>query len=126
VAVNQGASVVAVDRSPLREDLMRHAQVTFVKGDAFTYEPVQPVDWMVCDVIAAPERNIDLVLRWARAGWMRRFVVSIKFKGQDDYGKVDALAEHLAPLCSEYRLTRLNANKNEACVMGVLGDVSAA
>ena len=119
-AVARGARVVAVDRSPLRDDLMAHEGVRFVQGDAFRFEPEQPVDWLVCDVIAAPQRSIDLAIHWARKGWARRLVVTIKFKGDADYALLDQLKSGLAPACEEFRLARLCANRNEACVMAIL------
>ena len=64
------AQVVAVDRSPLRDDLMHHARVEFRPGDAFGFEPPRAVDWLLCDVIAAPERTAALLLAWLRRGWM--------------------------------------------------------
>ncbi len=120
VAVNRGARVISVDRSPLREDLMEHSRVTYHQGDAFRFEPVTPVDWLICDVIAAPDRSIGLALDWVRRGWARQFVVTIKFKGSAEYPKLDGLKHELAPLCLEFRLARLCANRNEACVMGVV------
>ncbi|MFM8469938.1 MAG: SAM-dependent methyltransferase [Limisphaerales bacterium] len=126
VAVNRGARVTAVDRSPLREDLMANPLVTFHQGDAFKFAPPEPVDWLLCDVIAAPERSIELVLDWARERRCRRFIVTIKFKGQGDYGKLAPLKHALPSLCKEFFLTRLCANKNEACVMGVLPDFTPA
>ena len=119
VAVRRGARVTSVDRTELREDLMRHPGVTFHRGDAFTFQPTEPVDWLVCDVIAAPDRSIGLALDWVRKGWARRFVVTIKFKGVEEYPKLDRLKAEMAPSCAEFRLARLCANKNEACVMGV-------
>ncbi|MBW3600473.1 MAG: hypothetical protein KY475_24815, partial [Planctomycetes bacterium] len=65
VAVQRAADVTAIDRSPLREDLMRHPRLRFHRGDAFNFAPEQPVDWLPCDVIAAPQRSIDLLLDWA-------------------------------------------------------------
>lgn len=118
VAVQRGARVTSVDRSPLREDLMMDEAVTFRQGDAFAFEPAQPVDWLICDVIAAPDRSIGLAIDWVRRGWARRFVVTIKFKGAGEYSKLDRLKAELAPLCAEFRLARLCANRNEACVMG--------
>jgi 23S rRNA (cytidine2498-2'-O)-methyltransferase len=78
VALNRGARVIAVDRSPLREDLMRNRQVEFQPGDAFRFRPPRPVDWLLCDVIAAPERTAALLLEWLRCGWCRHFVVTLK------------------------------------------------
>ena len=99
---------------------MAHAAVRFVQGDAFRFEPPAPVDWLVCDVIAAPQRSIDLALHWARQRWARNLVVTIKFKGEADYPLLDQLKSDLAPACQEFRLARLCANRNEACVMAVL------
>lgn len=120
VALNRGARVIAVDRAPLRADLMRHPSLVFRKGDAFDYKPEAPVDWLLCDVIAAPERSIGLLVNWLRERRARRFVVTIKFKGREDYAKLEQLKHALPPLCGEFFLTRLCANKNEACAFGEL------
>jgi len=116
--VKRGARVTAVDRSPLRDDLMRSPLVTFVQGDAFKFEPPEPVDWLLCDVIAAPERSIDLVLDWVRTRRCRRFVVTIKFKGDTEYAKLDRLKQEMPSLCGSFHLLHLCANKNEVCVFG--------
>lgn len=120
VALNRGAHVIAVDRSPLREDLMRHRRLRFVQGDAFKFVPEHPVDWLLCDVIAEPHRSIGLVSRWASEKRCRHFVVTIKFKGDQEYALLDELKKTLPPLCVELLLTRLCANKNEASVIGAL------
>jgi 23S rRNA (cytidine2498-2'-O)-methyltransferase len=127
VPVLRGARVIAVDRSPLRDDLMRNPRVTFVQGDAFRFVPEAPVDWLLCDVIAAPDRSIDLVLDWVRARRCRRFVVTIKFKGDGEYAVLDRLGSELSPLTSRFHLVHLCANKNEVCVFGEVrgwGEVS--
>ena len=98
VAAQHGARVTAVDRSALRADLMRHPRVTFQRGDAFTFAPAAPVDWLLCDVIATPARSIELLLRWLRHRHARRFVVTIKFKGHGDYPQLDQLKESLPTL----------------------------
>lgn len=120
VALSRGARVIAVDRSPLREDLMRSARLEFVRGDAFKFSPPQPADWLLCDVIAEPHRSIELVTTWARERRCRRFVVTIKFKGDEEYGLLESLKAALHPLCSDFILTRLCANKNEACAIGAV------
>jgi len=122
VAVQRGARVVAVDRTELRGDLMSHPAVTFVRGDAFKYQLDQPMDWMVCDVIAAPERSVELLERWVRERRMKHFVMSIKFKEDSDLSIVDRLATTVAAHCEEFRLLQLSANKNEACAAGTLRD----
>lgn len=123
VALKRGARVIAVDRAPLRDDLMRHPRLEFRRGDAFAFAPDRPVDWLLCDVIAAPARSIDLVVDWCRRRLCRHFVVTIKFKGTEDYPILDRLVSELPSVAAEFRLSRLCANKNEVCVMG---SVSAA
>ena len=120
VALQRGAQVTAVDRAPLRDDLMRHPRLRFERGDAFGFAPATPVDWLLCDVIAAPDRSIDLVTKWVTRGWCRRFVVTIKFKGATDYARLEALKSALPAHCDEFLLKRLCANRNEACAAGVV------
>lgn len=119
VVLRRGASVVAVDRAPVRTDLMRHPRLQWQRGDAFTYRPEETVDWLLCDVIAVPDRSIDLLLAWLRRGWTRFFVITIKFKGISDYGKLDRLRQELPTLAADFLMTRLCANRNEVCVAGV-------
>lgn len=118
VALERGAVVTAIDRSELREDLMRNPRLRFETADAFKYKPPQTVDWLVCDVIAAPRRSIDLLLEWLREGRMRHFIVTIKFKGGDEYGLLEELKRQAPRWCADFRLTRLCANKNEVCAFG--------
>jgi 23S rRNA (cytidine2498-2'-O)-methyltransferase len=120
VPIQRGASVIAIDRSELREDLMRNPRLHFQVADAFKYKPPQTVDWLVCDVIAAPQRSIDLLLEWLREKRMRNFIVTIKFKGHDEYPLLDILKREATPLCAEFHLTRLCANKNEVCAFGMV------
>jgi 23S rRNA (cytidine2498-2'-O)-methyltransferase len=119
-ALARGARVLAVDRGLLRDDLMRHSRVEFRRGDAFAFRPARPVDWLLCDVISAPERSIELLFNWIRQGWCRHFVVTIKFKGTAEYPCLDLLQHALPECCDEFRLARLCANRNEACAAGSL------
>ncbi len=119
VAVGRGARVTAVDRSPLRVDLMRSRQVEFVPGDAFRFEPKQPVDWLLCDVLAAPERTAELLLQWLQRGWCRQFVVTLKLGDAPGTDVLGRLKRELPPLAHELFLSRLCANKKEVCAFGV-------
>ncbi len=120
VAIQRGAHVIAIDRSPLRDDLMRNLRLQFVQADAFKFKPDTPVDWLICDIIAAPQRSIDLLLEWLREKQMRRFIVTLKFKGADEYHLFDQLKSEALQMCSDFRLTRLCANKNEVTAFGVV------
>ncbi|HEV2969781.1 MAG TPA: SAM-dependent methyltransferase [Pirellulales bacterium] len=118
VALQRGAHVTAVDRSPLRADLMEHPELTFVRGDAFRFEPAETVDWLLCDVIAFPDRLLELLQRWLTNCWCRWFCVTIKFRGSDDYPKLEPIKTWLASSGAEFQLRRLTNNKNEVTVMG--------
>jgi 23S rRNA (cytidine2498-2'-O)-methyltransferase len=118
VALEQGARVIAVDRSPLRDDLMRNPRLTFVKGDAFAYRTERPVDWMICDLIAFPERTLGLLEDWLAHARCQRFVVTMKFRGNEDYPRVEAMKALLARHAGEFQLRSLDANKNEVTAMG--------
>jgi len=118
VALARGARVTAVDRAPLRDDLMRHPLLHFQRGDAFRFQPEAAVDWLLCDVIAAPERSQGLLLEWLSAGLCRRFVLTLKFKGDEGYAGLDAFQRELLQLTTDYRLMRLDNNRNEVCVFG--------
>jgi 23S rRNA (cytidine2498-2'-O)-methyltransferase len=120
VALGRGARVIAVDRSPLREDMMRHREVTFVPGDVFRFTPERPVDWLLCDVIAAPERSSALALEWIRQRVCRRFVVTLKFQGPADLAHIETVKSAMAATPTEWFLVRLSANRNEACLAGTL------
>jgi 23S rRNA (cytidine2498-2'-O)-methyltransferase len=121
-ALARGATVTAVDRSPLRDDLMRDPRLTFVRGDAFRYRPEQPVDWLLSDVIAFPDRVLELLDAWLGAGLCRRLCVTIKFRGRDDDAALETIKQRLASSDYEFCVRRLNANKNEATAYGVRRD----
>lgn len=117
-SLNRGAEVLAIDRGPLRPDLVRHPRLTYLRADAFNYRPPRPVDWLLCDVIAFPARTISLVEHWLAERWCRQFCVTIKFRGQADYNQVDPLKTWLSAAGHNFYLRRLTANKNEVTLFG--------
>lgn len=117
-ALARGATVTAVDRSPLRDDLMRDPRLQFVKGDAFKFVPDQPVDWLLSDVIAFPDRAGELLRTWLGERRCRHFCVTIKFRGRDDDAEMEPIKQFLATSGYEFAVRRLNANKNEATAYG--------
>jgi hypothetical protein len=117
-ALRRGARVTAVDRAPLAAPAAGHRLLTAHLGNAFTFEPSAPVDWLLCDVICEPARTVALIARWLDQRWCRRLVVTVKFKGRDGYG---VLAQIL-PLFSAAgwrfaRIKHLAHNKNEVTVL---------
>ncbi len=118
VALQRGAQVIAVDRSPLVPELMAHPGLQFVKGDAFSWRPPREVDWLWCDVIAAPERTLALLVDWLQAGWARHFVVTLKLRGEMDLPVLDQVVERLGGLAAPWWMCQLSANKGEVCLFG--------
>jgi 23S rRNA (cytidine2498-2'-O)-methyltransferase len=117
-ALQRGASVLAVDRSPLQPPAAGHPGLTALTGDAFSYRPAQPVDWLLCDVICRPERTVELCDAWMAAGWCRRLVATLKLKGRDDDAQIPTLRRRLARHGWPYlRLKHLAHHHNEVAVM---------
>jgi 23S rRNA (cytidine2498-2'-O)-methyltransferase len=118
VALTAGARVLAVDRAPLAPALLAHPDLQMVTGNAFTYTPPAPVDWLLCDVICEPHRTIDLVDSWMREARCRQVVATLKFKGDKDYPAIaDAharLSRHRWPFV---RIKHLAHHHNEAAIL---------
>jgi len=115
--------VLAVDRAPVAPELIRDPRVTMIIGNAFTYTPPAPVDWLLCDVVCEPPRSLALVETWLTRGLCRNLVVTVKFKGRAGYGVLDALPPLFARLGPAFaRVKQLVHNKNEVTVMVRNGD----
>ncbi len=90
-AATLGARVTAIDKAPLDPRVAALPGVTWRAGSAFA-EPAEPVDWLLSDVIAYPDRLLALVQRWIAAGAARRIVCTIKFQGDTDHAAAAAFA----------------------------------
>jgi 23S rRNA U2552 (ribose-2'-O)-methylase RlmE/FtsJ len=116
--LKRGARVVAVDRAPLAPPLGRDPRVATVIGNAFTYVPAAPVDWLVCDVVCEPPRSLAICDSWLSAGLCRNLVVTVKFKGSAGYGLLADLPALFARMRPAFaRVKQLRHNKNEVTVM---------
>jgi 23S rRNA (cytidine2498-2'-O)-methyltransferase len=125
IALERGARVTAIDRAPLREDLMQHPSLSFVRGDAFKWLPPAPVDWVLCDVIAEPRRSVELLARWLDARACRRFALTVKFKGDAGDVELRELKALLVAQGVEHVVRHLDANKNEITAYGERGEPGA-
>ena len=117
-ALKRGARVTAIDRAPLQAPAACHRGLTAIIGNAFTYEPPRPVDWLLCDVVCEPARSLALIARWLEKGWCHRLVSTVKFKGRDGYpilGEVTPL--FVAAGWRFARVKQLVHNKNEVTVL---------
>ncbi|CAJ1941339.1 unnamed protein product [Cylindrotheca closterium] len=122
---NLDCKVLAIDRSALDPALMKDPQVEFIKGDAFTFEPPNAAEntpkqevWMVSDVIAYPDRILELIGRWCGGRWATHLVVTMKFQGTEpsfaDLQTSIDLAKSLGYGC---RAKHFFNNKNEVTLM---------
>ncbi len=102
-----GARVTAIDRAELDPRAAALPNVTWREGSAFTLPP-EPVDWLVCDVIAYPDKLLALVQTWVASGLAGRIVCTIKFQGETDH---DAAAAFTA--IAGGRVMHLFHNKHE-------------
>lgn len=118
VALGHGAEVVAVDRAALDARVAEHPRLTHVKKDAFSYLPERPPSWLLCDVIAEPDRSFDLARRALDSRALRALVVTLKLKRPAKLDVVRA-ARALALKTPGFhgRCKHLVANKLEVTLM---------
>jgi 23S rRNA (cytidine2498-2'-O)-methyltransferase len=118
VMVARGAHVTAIDRSPVDDRLMGHKNVSFVKGDAFTWVPGKPVTWLICDVITTPDRTLKILDSWLSKRHCSLFCVTVKFKGTPDFQSLAAIRSLLTEKTTWFDGKQLAHNKNELTVVG--------
>ncbi len=74
-----GATVIAVDRSPLTGSFS--PRVSFLQKDAFSMTPDPEVRWVFSDVACFPEKLYQWVKAWLDAGSKAHFICTLKFQG---------------------------------------------
>ena len=116
-----GCKVLAVDRAPLAEPLMKDPDVSFMTHDAFTLKPQELgfFDWVFSDVICYPERLYEWVLMWLESGMCRNMICTIKMQGATDWSLVQKFAaipnSKVLHLCyNKHELTWLHAGAGNA------------
>jgi 23S rRNA (cytidine2498-2'-O)-methyltransferase len=70
--------VIAIDPAELHPDVAAHPKLTHEKASAFAYVPVDPVDWLFCDMAWRPLEVAQMLAKWARKGYARALVSNIK------------------------------------------------
>lgn len=115
VAVQGGATVCAVDRSELTEDLMKHPKIQFLKGDVFGFSPSTYPQWVICDVISEPEKSLELLMRYVVKISPERIVWTLKFKKEVRFRILNLVDEALVGY--SYLIRHFSANKNEVTIL---------
>ena len=101
------AKVISVDRSGLSEEVLKHKNIEFTAGNAFSFVP-RKMDWVFSDVICYPEKLHEYILRWLESGYCHKFVCSVKFVSTPDYQMIDQFRK-----LPHSRILHLSHNKNE-------------
>jgi 23S rRNA (cytidine2498-2'-O)-methyltransferase len=91
-----GSKVTAVDKAPLEPRIAELPNVTVLEQSAFGLDPatLPPVDWFFSDIICYPERLLELVKRWEKAG-VKNFVCTLKFQAQTDHATTQRFIDEL-------------------------------
>ncbi|MBX9766493.1 MAG: hypothetical protein K2X47_04400 [Bdellovibrionales bacterium] len=115
VAAQDGAQVIAVDRAELSLGLMKNPRVKFVKADVFRFRPKKTVDWVICDVIAEPEKSLELLIHVLKEIKPDRVIWTLKFRGGIQFSVINLADKLLSDF--RYWIRALSSNKNEVTVM---------
>ncbi len=104
-----GLPVTAVDNGALAPALVADPEVEHVRADAFTWQPLRPVDWLVCDLVDKPARVVELMARWLRRGWAKQALFNLKLPMQRRWQAVEGARERffkvLGPEADAFELT---------------------
>ncbi|MEI8259431.1 MAG: 23S rRNA (cytidine(2498)-2'-O)-methyltransferase RlmM, partial [Deltaproteobacteria bacterium] len=80
--------VIAIDPGSMAPELLARKGLTHIRGSAFDYEPDEPVDWLLCDMVWRTLEVAALLARWGRNRHARLMIANIKLPMR---GKVDFL-----------------------------------
>ena len=78
VLARNGLRVTAIDNGPLRPQLLEDGRIEQLRADGFSWQPPQPLDWMVCDMVEQPSRVAARMATWMREGWCRQAIFNLK------------------------------------------------
>jgi 23S rRNA (cytidine2498-2'-O)-methyltransferase len=78
VLTRQHLQVTSVDNGPLRQHVLDTGLVQHLRADGFRWQPAQPLDWMVCDMVEQPRRVAERMATWFREGWCRHAIFNLK------------------------------------------------
>lgn len=115
-----GLAVTALDRSPLDPSLMNHRSITWLRGNALTWKPAQPVTWLVCDVITTPKNTLSILTSWLGDSWCKHFCVTVKCQGDPEFDTIHEILTFVAQHTRWFGAKQLTNNKNEFTICGEL------
>jgi len=78
VLARQHLRVTAVDNGPLAESALATGLIEHLRADGFRWQPAQPLDWLVCDMVEQPRRVSARIAEWFAQGWCRHAIFNLK------------------------------------------------
>ncbi|MFT4197902.1 MAG: 23S rRNA (cytidine(2498)-2'-O)-methyltransferase RlmM [Pseudoxanthomonas sp.] len=78
VLAREQLRVTSIDNGPLRQQVLDTGLVEHLRADGFHWQPPQPLDWMVCDMVEQPRRVAERMATWLREGWCRQAIFNLK------------------------------------------------
>ncbi|NGZ06479.1 MAG: 23S rRNA (cytidine(2498)-2'-O)-methyltransferase RlmM [Magnetococcales bacterium] len=87
--LQDGLSVVAVDRADLALELRNSPRLHHVRVDGFRFRPERCVDWLLCDMVEQPRRIASLVSHWALSGWCHNALFNLKLPMKKRYTELE-------------------------------------
>ena len=78
VLTRQHIKVASIDNGPLRQHVLDTGLVDHLRADGFHWQPEQPLDWMVCDMVEQPRKVAERMATWLREGWCKHAIFNLK------------------------------------------------
>jgi 23S rRNA (cytidine2498-2'-O)-methyltransferase len=122
VLARQGLHVTAIDNGPLAESALATGLIRHHRADGFRWQPPQPLDWMVCDMVEQPRRVAARMAEWFVHGWCKRAIFNLKLPMKKRYAEVQANLADLVAQCErgglmvEWRARQLYHDREEITV----------
>jgi 23S rRNA (cytidine2498-2'-O)-methyltransferase len=118
-AAKRGADVLAIDNGPMKNGAAGNKRITHIRADAFRWLPLQPVNWLFCDMVEDPSRIVDLVNGWIKRKLCSNVIVNLKCGHAEPYDilKTVKSPNGFAPLVKECVCRHLYHDRDEFTVM---------
>jgi len=105
ILVKRHMYVTAVDNGSMQATLLETGLVEHIRADGFTYQPDQPVEWLVCDIIDRPQRVIERMAIWLISGWCKQAIFNLKLPMKQRYQHTVEYLRYLEDQLEQHKLT---------------------
>lgn len=78
ILARQHLRVTAIDNGPMAESAMATGLIEHLRADGFRWQPAQPLDWLVCDMVEQPRKVVARIAEWFANGWCRHAIFNLK------------------------------------------------